>query len=390
MGNGEAHSVGGKYQYHSFVKGQSEDVFKHKYLESIIDGTEKVKKMKTLTVLSERSRENEREVVTQMVAVDSYRLRKKKRTKSEFISLEEELFFESKDGNLEAVKNLLEDSQRQVDINWKNGQIENATALHAAAYENHTDIMEYLISKGANVSQGDKQNRQALHVASHKGSIDACITLLSFGAGVNDLDTYGHTPINLALKGYHFELAKTLRLSGADVNIKTGNGYHILHEAAKTGDVKLITFLLENQEDFKLLLNPRDEQKKTPLMKAIECGHRGIVQLLLSNKKTDLNILSGNGQNIFHIAVNADQSEMLELIATQFDQNKLKELIDEGDHLGLTPLHLAVKRTNYDCVRLLMSWKCNPKRENHAKKTALAIAVELGDKKIVDLLKKKH
>ena len=44
--------------------------------------------------------------------------------------------------------------------------MKNSTPLHYASQNGHLNIVQYLISQGANIESKDKQNRSSLHIAS--------------------------------------------------------------------------------------------------------------------------------------------------------------------------------------------------------------------------------
>jgi len=54
--------------------------------------------------------------------------------------------------------------------------------LHIAAANNHSKLVEILISKGSNIEARDKSLRTPLQLAAHTGSLKAVETLISLGA----------------------------------------------------------------------------------------------------------------------------------------------------------------------------------------------------------------
>jgi catalase (peroxidase I) len=69
----------------------------------------------------------------------------------------------------------------------------NRTALHKAAFWGHGDVVEYLISKGANVNVQDSDGDSPLHDAARFGH-KACVThLLAGGASTDSVNRKGET-----------------------------------------------------------------------------------------------------------------------------------------------------------------------------------------------------
>ena len=85
------------------------------------------------------------------------------------------------------------------------------------------DIVEYLISKGADVNIGF-YGISPLHLAVFTGNRQLCELLVSQGASVNAGDNNGSTPLHIAALRGNKDIALFLISSGADVNIKDNEG----------------------------------------------------------------------------------------------------------------------------------------------------------------------
>lgn len=104
---------------------------------------------------------------------------------------------------------------------------DNQTVLYRAAYLGHTQVVEFLLDRGAPIE--DRQNDMtALMVASRHRRAESTCSLLRRGADPNSvLSATGHDCLCLAVKGSlntRFQLMWTIRLLiryGADVNDST-------------------------------------------------------------------------------------------------------------------------------------------------------------------------
>jgi uncharacterized protein len=67
-------------------------------------------------------------------------------------------------------------------VNAKNSV--GTTALMAAAFAGHTQVVEALLSRGANANVKDAQGRTALMAAAINGVDDAAQTLIAKGADI--------------------------------------------------------------------------------------------------------------------------------------------------------------------------------------------------------------
>lgn len=66
-----------------------------------------------------------------------------------------------------------------------------------SAYKGHTDVVEFLLSHGADPNQQALCGATALHYAAECGHVDICAALLSYGATMQ-LNEYGMTPVTTA------------------------------------------------------------------------------------------------------------------------------------------------------------------------------------------------
>ena len=106
------------------------------------------------------------------------------------------------------------DPSFQLDINSR--LLDDYTALHLAASEGHSKIIEILLDNGANIEAYTTIKRRALHIASLRGSLDAAKVLISRGANVDAQDYEDHTPLHIASERGFGEIVELLLEKGAD------------------------------------------------------------------------------------------------------------------------------------------------------------------------------
>ncbi|XP_067004714.2 ankyrin repeat domain-containing protein 49 [Anabrus simplex] len=105
-----------------------------------------------------------------------------------------EILWAAENGALDVVKTIVEADPLCVNIRDKDGY----TPLHRACYNNHVDVVDYLLSKGANIAAETEDKWQPLHSASRWNNYRCVSSLLQLGADVNAASKGGQTPLHLA------------------------------------------------------------------------------------------------------------------------------------------------------------------------------------------------
>lgn len=131
------------------------------------------------------------------------------------------------EGNVECVDLLL---SKGADAKLKNHR--GFTALHLAARSSCLECVESLLRNGnAEPNAEDYDKRTPLHAAIGKSesAFDIIETLISWGANVNQKDEYGFTPLHLASLDGLSHCVETLIFHGADVTTKSKKGNSALN-----------------------------------------------------------------------------------------------------------------------------------------------------------------
>ncbi|XP_046383304.1 myotrophin [Ischnura elegans] len=88
-----------------------------------------------------------------------------------------ELVWGIKNGDLDQVRDIIEN--KAIDVNM---EVDGRPPIHYAADYGQSDVMQYLITKGANVNAQDKHGISALLAAIWEGHTDCVKILLDKGA----------------------------------------------------------------------------------------------------------------------------------------------------------------------------------------------------------------
>jgi len=203
---------------------------------------------------------------------------------------------------LDLYKYLIDEVKINPSVTDENG----LTALHIVAKRpNHSNIINYFITKGLNVNSTDKENNNILILASSGNDLENIKTILPKIKNINAVNANGESALTKAIKSGSPEIVAYLLENGADVNLVDINGrnlvYHLMQSYKKNSVRDVFT------------------------------------EKLIMIRKKGLNILSnqGDGSTLFHIATAMNNLELLQKIAIlDIDINAI-------NNEGITALHKA-------------------------------------------------
>ena len=243
------------------------------------------------------------------------------------------LAFSQQQVHMECIQTLVNDRS------FLNQQVtDGATVLHMACYLGHCNLVEYLLSKGADARIADGEGRLPIHWATHPSNPKS----IQFIANrhpyiVNATDDANMTPLMWA--AFHNQIAcVSLLLSlGAEVEEKDVEGKTANHWAVHRENARCLRRLLKLESTFF-----RDHRGKTVLHQAAETGSVPAMKAVLALRRDAVSDADKQGRTPLHWAAVSDQVEAC------------KYLLDRGADAGQsdsserTPLDYALmKGHNY-------------------------------------------
>ncbi|KAA8625741.1 Ankyrin repeat and protein kinase domain containing protein 1 [Pyrenophora tritici-repentis] len=171
--------------------------------------------------------------------------------------------------------------RQNIAIDGPEGQDEQKrTPLHWAASTGKRELCEMLLRRPrlprANVNAIEVRQKTALHLAVAHGRDDIIEVLLSNGADIMAKSDGSWTPLHNACEQGSVKVLKVLLGAGADINARLLNGMTPLHVAAQAGHVDVVNCLLERKDikraakdTFGITPFLRAAQSKKPARKAI-------------------------------------------------------------------------------------------------------------------------
>ena len=153
--------------------------------------------------------------------------------------------------------------------------------IHYATYNNHIEMLNFLLENKVPPSLKDSRGYQPLHWAAKQGGIGVTNVLIEHNAPINGKGEYDRTPLHMAVYNMHLVITMTLLKQKADVNAQTTpeDGCKTpLHEAVNREDLDMVKALLTKK---KLNVMLKDSLGFTPLYYAVERGLVEIARLIL-------------------------------------------------------------------------------------------------------------
>ncbi len=194
------------------------------------------------------------------------------------------------------------------------------------------------------------------------------------------------------------------------INEKDKEGEGLLFLAAKSGNLSVVEFLVEQGAD----INEADKEGRTPLMAAASMGYYSITKHLVYNG-AEINAAKRDGWNALMFAIQYGHEDVVDFLkdndATAPDwvreskearliysceigdlgevQDLIKEGVDVNAFYVNTRNTALMKASEYDhkqIVKYLIKKGANRDMKNREGKTALMIARDRGNKKVAKIL----
>ncbi|KAG2381621.1 hypothetical protein C9374_006005 [Naegleria lovaniensis] len=139
---------------------------------------------------------------------------------------------------------------------------------------------------------------------------DLCDKLVGLKAKINNLDKFGNTPLHWACSSGSISLTTYFLEKKLSSNDQNCVGNSCLHVSCYHGFVDITELLLA---DKKIQINILNKDHRSPLMEAVSRGHLKIVEILLS-KGANIHEEDNKGMTSLQIALNEKQEEIALLL----------------------------------------------------------------------------
>jgi ankyrin repeat protein len=204
-----------------------------------------------------------------------------------------------------------------------------------------------MIREGADLTCTDAHGRGPLHLALAHGEAGIVAALIKHRARFDVKDNRGQTAVHMAALVGDFQSMHKLIRAGAPVNMPDRRGQTALHSAVESGSLDVLAVLLKEARNAALDL--KDVDGLTPLLLAVHLGHHQQAGLLL-RKGADAALCTPDGLSPLHLATKMANMECIRSLV-----NARKDSLLLFDEHGRTATHLAATEGNSVVLEALLS-----------------------------------
>ena len=183
-------------------------------------------------------------------------------------------------GDIKLTKALIKKGAIVNDTGWSNAPNDSETALDIAAYSGHSNLLPFLIRRGA------KYTNEAVFKVIRGGKLGVAALMLAEEKNINRVGhILGKTVLMEAASWGHIDLINLILEHGADLNTLSPDGYTALgysllcDEDTCPDKTKIVKLLIKKGAD----VNKAGRFKMTPLMSAINSNNDTLTKLLIKN-----------------------------------------------------------------------------------------------------------
>ncbi|XP_071099037.1 serine/threonine-protein phosphatase 6 regulatory ankyrin repeat subunit B-like [Haliotis cracherodii] len=254
------------------------------------------------------------------------------------------------------------------DINSR-GQYDR-TALMVAAMCAKKDVVDLLVSNGADITLNDDENNNVLQLACQGGNRSIVEYLLPL-FDINSRGQHGRTAVMRASLFAKRDIFDLLVSKGADLTLTDDYNDAVLHLACEGGSRSIVEHLLTLFD-----INSRGQYDRTALMVAAMCAKKDVVDLLVSNG-ADITLTDDFNNNVLQLACKGGNRSIVECLLPLFDINS------RGQH-GRTALMRAALFAKKDIFDLLVSKGADLTLTDEYNNNVLQLACQGGNRSIVE------
>ncbi|XP_030838803.1 transient receptor potential cation channel subfamily A member 1-like isoform X3 [Strongylocentrotus purpuratus] len=252
---------------------------------------------------------------------------------------------------------------------------EGSTPLHWAVESGQAKIINALIGMGAKTNILNKLKMAPLHLACEINGVDAIEAICRQpDCEINIRGEFGQVPIHYCAMKDNLEAAKKLIEFSPMLCMSDNNGVYPIHCAATHASRKVLDILLTEAEKCGYerwqLLSFTDKEKNTALHSAVNGGCETAVQVCLEFG-AKLDVQQDNKCTPLHLACGQGALRIVEIMLSNY---KTENTLEMQDIEMMTPLHKAAMFDHIDVVKYLLEQGADMDAEDIENRTPLLLA----------------
>ncbi|XP_021365013.1 transient receptor potential cation channel subfamily A member 1-like isoform X2 [Mizuhopecten yessoensis] len=276
-------------------------------------------------------------------------------------------------------------SGAEINLQNKNGD----TALHLAVEGEHADVIGYLLKQSAKTTLLNEVFMAPIHLAVDGGKIKALESLLKFStADVILKGEGGFTPLHYCASKDRDECAKLLLQYGARPCMTCSHGFYPIHVAAKSAAAKTLEVLIKHVENLgytrEQVLSFTDKANNMPLHAAVNGGDIEAVRVCIAAGAA-VDAQQEDKSTPLHFACAQGSVELIKIMQ-ELQPTRFSRALTSNDVLKMTPLHRAALFNHVNVVEYLLKQGAEIDAQDSQDRTPLLIAASKGCWKTVQCL----
>ncbi len=250
-------------------------------------------------------------------------------------------------GNIDLLEMLIAQKVPYKFINSEGGNSMIFASQGTRGHTNSLELFQYLEKKGIAPNVSTESGTNPLHALAYKSEdIDVLKYFVDRGVNVDQQDAKGFTPIINAAHQNNLVYLSFMVEHSDDINVVNKKGFSALMAAIKYNSPEVVSFLIQKGADVSLcdkdnnnsayyLIESFDLKKEEQFKNKLK---------LLMDAGFDLTSTSGKGNNLYYLAVQKNNTQLLYIL------DSMKVSLNVKNDEGYTALHIAAMQAIDDQV----------------------------------------
>lgn len=251
------------------------------------------------------------------------------------------------------LKIFLQILSKNVDI--KSIANDGRNCLHIGAYNGSYQICKYILAKHKDMFlTKDRYSMNPAHWAALGGQESILSLMMEFECNVSEkTPKYEENLVLFACKSESLSVCKFVQ-SRKEIayllNAQNSEGWNSVQYAAKSGNIDVFRFLVENGVDIR---NKSLKTGKNCLQIACEKGNKEVCEYILEKAPDLVKGTDKYGLHVGHFAAKSGDTEILRLLIEEIKKSNLDFPLEQGTIDNINILHIACRHARYNmCVEI--------------------------------------